>query len=182
MRRQARDDILPALTPIRIETTESLSLSGNLRRYAAFLLDDDTHSPLMVIPIPETLPQILFLPTDDAEVRISFLDSVILRYGEEIVADENIRDRAMIRIIRDADLSIDEEHDEDFVGAMQQIVDSRRHSRTVRCCLSECSPALQQEIATRLNIDPDLLFIQPPPLHLGHLAEIADLSGFEDAP
>jgi polyphosphate kinase len=85
----------------------------------------------------------------------------------------------LFKVNRDADFSVDEKRDEDFIEAMEEVLLGREHSRAVRMVYSAGSKRLRDELARRLELEEQDLYEIEGPLDLRTLADLASVRGFE---
>jgi polyphosphate kinase len=83
-------------------------------------------------------------------------------------------------VTRDADLGVDEERDEDFLEAMEQVLESREHSRAVRLSVTtDGGGSLAEFLRGKLGLEQSQVYEVPGPLDLGALMELAQTPGFD---
>jgi polyphosphate kinase len=185
-------EVYPVLSPLRMEEGESIPAIGNGLIYAAFLLAPDQTSPagasdradpaerIALVRIPPVLSRIIPLPSrGDAKVRWALLDDVILTWGAYLFPGYRVLEGMLFKVNRDADISVDEKRDEDFIEAMEELIQSRGSSRAVRMVYTAESRRLRDELARRLDLGAEDLYEVPGPLDLGSLAALGQFRGFE---
>lgn len=127
-------EILPLLTPIALHKDAPVPGLVNLSLYRVFELrkpSDPSFDGYAVVEIPKNLSRIITLPSD---VNFDFvlLGDVISFFAEELFHGFEIIDQGVLRITRRAQLSLDEEKDEDFAEVMAEAIRSRRLSPVIR--------------------------------------------------
>jgi polyphosphate kinase len=192
-------EIYPVLTPLRIEDKDALPSIESLRLYAAFLLapgsgeDPEEESPaggalgehISIIGIPPALNRIIWLPAGAAEppgqekIPWALLDDVVMTWGASLYPGYVVREGMLFKLNRDADFSVDEKRDEDFIEAMEEVLVNRERSMAVRMVYSSGSKRLRDELARRLELEEDDLYELPGPLCLGSLQDITAVPGFD---
>jgi polyphosphate kinase len=172
------DEVFPLLTPMRLDGAH---ISGETL-YAAFLLGENNFSPtesgpnIAVVRIPAK--RIVILPSDGGEVRWFLLEEAVLRFADYLFPGYPVTARMLFKVDRDADFSVDEERDEDFIKAMEEVVVKREHSRAVRMTHSAGSALLRDHIARHLELEQRDLYSVPGPLGLANLAPLYDIEDF----
>ena len=154
VKRFFRERVFPVLTPVRAPAGEGLPSVGNLRLHAAFLLEpgpdasdgavglqdiggetveaDDKGRLLALVQVPSSLERVVYLPTDTPNVvAFTFLEQVILSEAYQLFPGFTVKEQCLFRVTRDADFGVDEERDEDFVEAMEQVIETRDRSEVV---------------------------------------------------
>jgi len=181
-------EIYPNLTPLKVEDGLALPTIGNLKLYGAFLLEslrkEDQDSPggsfLSIVQIPSALERIVWLPQqNEKKIQWALLDDVILTWGYKLFPGYSVQESLLFKIVRDADFSVDEERDDDFIEAMAEVLAGREHSRPVRMSYAGGSARIRDELARRLELDADDLYDMPGPIDLRTLFELATLKGFD---
>ncbi|MDR0597670.1 MAG: polyphosphate kinase 1, partial [Treponema sp.] len=82
-------------------------------------------------------------------------------------------------INRDADFSVDERRDEDFIEAMEEVIEGRSRSPVVRMTYSAGSGRLKEELARRMELEEQDLYEHGCPMDLKGLMELASARGFD---
>lgn len=191
VRRFFMEQVFPVLTPVRGEREEGMRYLANLRLHAAFLLraeeedgdlsDDSTEKGrLVIIPVPPSLPRIIVLPSEHGKVSVVFLEQIILRFAYHLFPGYRSVDRCLFRITRDADFGVDEERDEDFVQAMEQVLAGRQTSNIVRLQISGGDGNLRSLLIEQHDVREQEVYVTPDPLELRSLMDVYSLDGFSD--
>jgi polyphosphate kinase len=178
------DEVFPLLTPLRLDV--GIPIAGETL-YAAFMLRENDADKdgfnIAVVRIPKD--RIVMLPsTSDGVVRCFLLEDAIQRFASHLFPGYSIKEHILFKIDRDADFSVDEERDEDFMKAMEEVILNREHSRAMRMIYSAGSDFLRDALARHLELLPPELYLVPGPLNLANLAALYDtenfgVSGFE---
>jgi polyphosphate kinase len=177
-------DIYSILTPLRIED-ERFPPIQNYNLYAAFLLTRKGENAefISVTQIPASLERMLWLPAT-GKMRWALLEDVVLTWGALCHPGYEVRERMLFNINRDADVSVDEQRDEDFIEAMEEALEHRGRSRVVRMVYSPGSARLRDELARRFDLGEDDLYEVSGPLNLGgiYLTNIKGFDNMKEAP
>ena len=194
-----REEYLPVLTPVRCRADEPLPYAGNMRLSAAFLLtprsgetlidnEDEEDSKadgfsqgrlIAVVPIPQSLPRLIFMPETDGSTHVALIEQVIVEHAEALFPGYSISESLLFRVTRDADFGVDEERDEDYVEAMEQVLEGRKYSQPVRLSVSGDSIQLREFLTETLDVHPEEVYEKPQPLDLREFSALVDLPGFE---
>jgi polyphosphate kinase len=174
-------EIYPILTPLRIEDGSALPSIDSFCLNCAFLLSmDGADDVTAMIQIPPVLNRIIMLPArDDGVSRWALLDDVVMKWGDRLFPGLTVQERMLFKVNRDADFSVDEKRDEDFIEAMEEVLEGREKSMAVRMEFSPGSERLRKELARRLNLEEDGLYEIDGPLSLGGLFDLVSLAGFD---
>jgi polyphosphate kinase len=187
--------VYPILTPLRIEDEKALPSIDSFSMNAAFLLAPDSPGPglgrilggpesaeyIAMIQIPPVLNRIILLPGEPAPGPCfwALLEDVILTWGHNLFPGLELKESILFKVNRDADFSVDEKRDEDFVEAMEEVLESRERSMAVRMVYSPGSVRLRDELARRLSLEKEDLYAIEGPLNLGGLYDLTGLPGFD---
>jgi polyphosphate kinase len=187
--------VYPILTPLRIEDEGALSSIDSFSMSAAFLLAPDNSNPgkilggegpaeyIAMVQIPPALNRIIPLPEGRASgQRIhpwALLEDIIVTWGQALFPGLELRETMLFKVNRDADFSVDEKRDEDFIEAMEEVLEGRERSMAVRMVYSPGSGRLRDELARRLSLEEEDLYSIEGPLNLGGLYELVNIQGFD---
>ncbi len=186
-------EVFPVLTPVRYEPGTPLPVSGNNRLHIAFLLQSDGQSDmqrlaaddgggrelLAVVQLPPVLDRIIYVPAKEHGIAFTLLEDVIVENAEQLFPGYRVVGQGCFRVTRDADLGVDEERDEDFVEAMEQVLESREHSEAVRLTVAQNSEAVGERLRDALGLDGRDVYAKGSPLALGDLMALSNLTGFD---
>jgi polyphosphate kinase len=180
-------DVLPVLTPLRIDPQGVLPFTGNLRLYVAFHLQraaarggEPEERKLALVEVPPGLKRFHALPTQQpGEVCYTALEDLIVTHAKLLFPGFQMAEYAIFRITRDADLGVDEAVDEDYLAAMAEILQQRQRSGAVRLQLQTASQELEATLSRLFGMAPSEVFQVPGPLDLSAFNEIVNLDGFD---
>lgn len=187
-------EVFPSLTPLRVEEGSEFPFTGNLRINAAFMLGPAQGSPsvlpgvsagsgeerIAVVQIPPSLDRIVWLPLEnDGKTRFALLDDVVLTWGHRLFPGWNVREATLFKVTRDADFAVDEEREDDFIEAMEEVLVGREQSHPVRLSVSADSPRLKDELARRLALGSDDVYEMPGPIDLRSLMDLSQTKGYD---
>ncbi len=196
------EEVFPVLTPVRATPDRPIPYSGNVRLHIAFLLrpmsadavdaaeqsapvgvevaDDAQAEFVAVVQIPPSLDRVVFIPDTTHPAAFTLLEHIIVQNASALFPGFEVIESARFRITRDADLGVDEERDEDFVEAMEQVLEHREFSLPIRVSINRDAGRLATIITESLGLGPDDVYIKDEPLDLSCLMAIASMSGFDE--
>jgi polyphosphate kinase len=177
--------IYPVLTPLRIEEDKPLPYFDNSGINAAFLIaletpaDEENAEHIVMVQIPPSLGRIIWLEPDGDKLRWALLDDVLLTWGGYLFPGYNVRESMLFKVNRDADFSVDERRDEDFIEAMEEVIEGREKSEVVRMVYTSGSNKLRDELAKRFSLEKEDLYEVDGPFNIFDLMELTSVAGFE---
>ncbi|PKL09274.1 MAG: polyphosphate kinase 1 [Spirochaetae bacterium HGW-Spirochaetae-7] len=177
--------VAPALTPLAVpasgldENPGDFPTTGNLRIHAAFSLHaDDGEGRLAIVQVPSNMQRFVGLPIGKT-VRFALLDDLVMFFGHRLFPGYTVNERTLFKVTRDADVGVDEDRDDDFIAAMEEVLVNRQNSWPVRLSISADSEELQSRIALALGLGENDVYPMEGPIDLKGFMELANLSGFE---
>jgi len=169
------------LTPLRVEETENLPSIDNNSLYAGFFLKAETaldekppEEHISIIRIPPTSERIIFLPGEreehgDDEMGQTYwalIEDLVETWGHYLYPGYKVTESLVFKVNRDADFSVDEQRDEDFIEAMEEVLEDRGRSMPVRMVYSPGSAKIRDCLAQKLSLAESDLFELKGPLNL----------------
>ena len=175
-------EVFPLLTPLRVEETEDLPSIENNSLYAGFFLKAETamdeekppEEHISIIRIPLTSERIIFLPGeredhgDDemGQTCWALIEDLVETWGNYLYPGYKVTESLVFKVNRDADFSVDEQRDEDFIEAMEEVLEGRERSMPVRMVYSPGSVKIRDCLAQKLSLTENDLFELKGPLFL----------------
>ncbi|MDR0719666.1 MAG: polyphosphate kinase 1 [Treponema sp.] len=174
-------EILPILTPLRIDENDTLPAMDSSWVHAAFLLENENNEEkISVVRIPNSLDRIVWLENEnESGSSWALLEDLVLSWGGALYPGYKIKESLLFKINRDADFSVDERRDEDFVEAMEELLETREHSGAVRMVYSSGSARLTQYLARRFGLEDTDLYEINGPLNPESLYDLVTVKGFD---
>lgn len=131
-----------------------------------------------VIPMPEALPGVLFLPCDDG-LRYIHMEELLLHHAGDIFANYDVRAKCVFRVTRNADINPEDEafdmdENDDFRKKMRKALRQRTRLAPVRLELSErISGDFLEYLKKRLPVTDEQVFFTSAPLRLDYAFSLA---------
>jgi len=164
---------------------------------------------IVIVPLPRVLDRLVWLPeqtvnkTDNAadslpdrgnvaantetaedikkeKLCFALLEEVIITWGTYLFPGFRVKESMMFKINRDADFSVDEQRDEDFVDAMVEVLEDRGRAEVIRMVYSPGSGRLRDELARRFSLENDYLYEVDGPLNPIDFLELSNISSLEE--
>lgn len=183
-----QNEIFPLLSPIRIEKVNPVPRTGNLCLQLAFKLrpqenEKKAEDLFALLQIPEGLDRFVRLPCVENKYAFALIEDIVLHFAKDLFPGYDILDTAFFRLTRDADLSIDEERDEDFLEAMADLLIERRLSFPVRLEVQKNKKELEDLLSGIYKLRDDDIYHIDGPLNLKDfmsLCFLPDLDNLRD--
>lgn len=127
-------ELYPLLTPIAIHEGKPMPNLRGLSLYRIVLLQKtgSKTQELAVIEIPRKLSRMVSLPGVGENFSFVLLEDVIALFASELFSGYEIIEQGLMRLTRAAELSIDEEKEEDFAKIMSEALRERNQSDIMR--------------------------------------------------
>ncbi len=174
-------ELMPVLTPLKIEDGKKVPCSGIISFNLAFQLNKEgqRRSPfLSIVQIPSGLSRFRFLRSGPKSVSLMLIEDIIADNGHKLFPGYIIDKVCAFRITRDADLSVNEARDEDFMEAMAEVITQREHSNPVRMEISTSNQSLRSKLSSAFNVLEADIYKIPGPLDLKTFMSISGLQEF----
>ncbi len=171
--------VFPLLTPLRIEDGDFPS-TGNLRIHVAFVMTDESgEEKFAMVQVPSVLERFVRLESENAagQARYALLEDMIEVMGHRLFPGSDLAGSAVFKVTRDADSPVDEERDEDFLTALEDVLAGRQNSLPVRLSISSRSDYLAERLRIGLELEPDDVYRLPGPVDLRGFMEWAGQEG-----
>jgi polyphosphate kinase len=134
-----------------------------------------------MVQVPSVLPRIVELPTDNEGVKpVILLEQIIERNMESLFLNYNVISAHPFRIMRNADLTIDEEEAVDLLEEIQKQLKKRQWGEAIRLEVEEkMDKRLLKTLKRELSISSNDIFKIAGPLDLTFLMKMYGLKGYE---
>jgi len=150
-----REEIFPVLTPLAFDTGHPFPFMSNLSLSLAVELEDEESGSIKFarVKVPGILPrfirldQIEGLDFSDERIRLLRLEDLVEHNLWQLFPKMRVLQCHPFRIIRDADIEIEEDEAGDLLESIEQGVRSRRYGKVVRL---EVTPEMPHSIRSLL--------------------------------
>jgi polyphosphate kinase len=138
-----------------------------------------SHAPIAIVQIPASIPRIVRLPGEDGHYCFALLDDVLRFFGQRLFPGFVVEESLSFKVARDADFAVDEDREDDYIAAMQEVLVSRMYSLPVRLICNGKSPILLSFLKDSMGFaDADLYHVDGP-IDLPTLVNLANIEGFD---
>jgi len=171
------NEISSIATPIAVTEAQQLNtLIAQNRIYAAFLLEKNE---LTIVRIPDNIDRFREFRIDNDNRQILLLEDILLSRGESFFPGKKPQSACFFRVTRDADMTVDEERDQDFVAAIEEILESRKSGFPVRL-ETRGNLLLARRLREELELPEANHFHLRSPLNLKEFIRLTKLPGLDD--
>lgn len=177
-------NVYPVLTPMAVDSSRPFPLVRNKSLNIAALLQKksgEEELEFAMVQVPSVLPRIVELPAGKKEERVVILlEQIIERNIGSLFLNYNVISAHPFRIMRNADLTIDEEEAEDLLEEIQKQLKKRQWGEAIRLEVEEkMDKRLLKILKRELSISSVDIFEIAGPLDLTFLMKMYGMKGFD---
>ena len=176
--RYFRAEVEPIISPQIVDTHHPFPhLKNNVLHIGAWV-KYHSRDVFGVIPLPDVLPSVLFLPCDDG-LRYIHMEELLLHHTEDIFSNYDVRAKCVFRVTRNADINPEDEafdmdENEDFRKKMKKALRQRTRLAPVRLELSErIGGSFLDYLKDRLPVTDEQIYFTSAPLRLDYAFSLA---------
>ena len=176
--RYFHSEVEPIISPQIVDTHHPFPhLKNNMLHIGAWV-KYRSRDVFGVIPMPEALPGVLFLPCDEG-LRYIHMEELLLHHAGDIFANYDVRAKCVFRVTRNADINPEDEafdmdENDDFRKKMRKALRQRTRLAPVRLELSErISGDFLEYLKKRLPVTDEQVFFTSAPLRLDYAFSLA---------
>ncbi len=132
--RYFEETVYPVLTPMAVDASRRFPLIRNKTlNIAALLKKKENQMEFATVQVPSVLPRIIRIPGTDAEEKcFILLEQIIEKNIDKLFLNYEVLCAYPYRIMRNADLTIDEEEAEDLLKEIQKQLKMRQWGEVIR--------------------------------------------------
>lgn len=184
-------NIYPVLTPMAIDSSRPFPLIQNKTLNIAALIKsrnkdkkEKKEYDIATVQVPSVLPRVILLPQKDGpkrKCRVILLENVIEHYLDILFLNHEIICSAPYRIMRNADLSIDEDDAEDLLKEIEKSLKMRQWGEVIKFEYEErMDKRLVKYLKKQFKVHSCDMYAFNGPLDLTFLMKCYGIEGFED--
>lgn len=177
-------DVYPVLTPMAVDASRPFPLIRNktLNIGALIRKQDSEEMEIATVQVPSVLPRIVHVPSEqDGVQEVILLEEVIEKNIAKLFLNYEVICAHPYRIMRNADLTIDEDEAADLLKEIERQIKQRQWGEVIRL---EVEDSIDKELLSRLvqqlEVETENIFAINGPLDLTFLSKLSGLDGFED--
>lgn len=180
------ENVYPVLTPMAVDSSRPFPLIVNKTLNLGALLkkkgEEDGILEFATVQVPSVLPRIVEIPSEkNGERAVILLEELIERNMSKLFLSYDIVCVHPYRIMRNADLTIDEDDASDLLKEIQKQLKKRRWGEVIRLEVEEkIDKRLLKTLKKEFEIKEDGIYRINGPLDLTFLMKMYGISGFDD--
>lgn len=177
------EQIFPLITPLRIEE-DAFPSTGNLQMHCAFELETEKGEQVYAVAqVPQNSGRFISLPNQEESLqeayRFSLIEDLIMSFASRLFPGHKVNGSLVFKVTRDADSGVDEDRQEDFLTAMEEVLAGRQNSTPIRLSIAGKAPALVAILQKGLGLAEIDTYRMNGPIDLAGFYELASI-GEED--
>ena len=172
IKRYFKDIIAPVLSPQIVDSHHPFPhLEGKVLHIAALLSHKKTER-LGLLPVPASLPPVVFLP--ETPSRYIPTEDILLAYADHVFEMYDVLEKTVLCVTRNADIQVDDEtfgvEGGDFRKKMEKLLRQRRRMAVVRVEINRpISNHFKEHFRSRFEVSDAQIFLsRTAPLKLGY--------------
>ncbi len=186
--RYFEENVYPVLTPMAVDSSRPFPLIRNKSLNIGALVEKKSkpgEQEFATVQVPSVLPRIVQLPREAGEgetglLKVILLEEVIERNIQKLFLNYNIVCAHPFRIMRNADLSIEEDEAADLLKEIEKQLKKRQWGEVIRLEVENgIDKRLLKIIKKELHMGEQNLYYIDGPLDLTFLMKMYGLEGFE---
>ena len=178
IKRYFKDIIAPVLSPQIVDSHHLFPhLEGKVLHIAALLSHKKTER-LGLLPVPASLPPVVFLP--ETPSRYILTEDILLTYADHVFEMYDVLEKTVLCVTRNADIQVDDEtfgvEGGDFRKKMEKLLRQRRRMAVVRVEINRpISDHFKEHFRSRFEVSDAQIFLsRTAPLKLGYAFSLGE--------
>ncbi|MDO4339399.1 MAG: RNA degradosome polyphosphate kinase [Eubacteriales bacterium] len=185
--RYFEDNVYPVLTPMAMDSSRPFPLIRNKTLNIGALISKKDKKKgkevleFATVQVPSVLPRVIEIPSGKDGVRaVILLEEIIERNIGKLFLSNDVVCAHPYRIMRNADLSIDEDEAEDLLVEIQKQLKKRQWGEVIRLEAEEkMDKRLLKILKSEFDIKNEDIFLISGPLDLTMLMKVYGMEGFD---
>lgn len=178
------DHVYPVVTPMAVDSSRPFPLIRNKSLNIGALLSkkgNEEELDFATVQVPAVIPRIVPLPDgENGEKNVILLEEVIERNIQKLFLSYDVICAHPYRVMRNADLSIDEDEAEDLLKEIERKLKKRQWGEAIRLEVEDTiDKRLLKILKKELGIREEDIFKIQGPLDLTFLMKMYGMEGFE---
>lgn len=176
------ENVYPVLTPMAVDSSRPFPLIRNKSLNLGALMtkkNGDGEMEFAMVQVPSVLDRLVELPSDEGR-KLILLEEIIERNIHKLFLNYDIVCTHPFRVMRNADLTIEEEEAEDLLQEIEKQLKKRQWGQVIRLEVEEgIDNRLLKLIREELRVPKEDVFAIAGPLDLTFLMKLYGMEGFD---
>lgn len=178
-------EVYPVLTPMAVDSSRPFPLLRNKTLNIGALIHDKKNEidwDFATVQVPDVLPRLVEIPSDKGESRTFILmEQIIEKNINKLFLNYEVISAFPYRIMRNADLDIDEDEAADLLMEIEKQLKRRQWGEVIRLEVEDgIDKRLLKILKHELQVKDDNIYKINGPLDLTFLMKVYGLDGFEE--
>lgn len=177
------ENVYPVLTPMAVDASRPFPLIRNKTLNIAAMLSSKQNKDETVfatVQVPSVLPRLVRIPGEEGATVFILLEQIIERNIEFLFSNYKVLSAYPYRIMRNADLTIDEDEASDLLKEIQNKLKQRQWGEVIRLEIEEkANKKLLKFLKTELNVAEEDVFHIAGPIDLTFLMKLYGMENYE---
>lgn len=177
------ENVYPVLTPMAVDASRPFPLIRNKTLNIAAMLSSKQNKDETVfatVQVPSVLPRLVRIPGEEGATVFILLEQIIERNIEILFSNYKVLSAYPYRIMRNADLTIDEDEASDLLKEIQNKLKQRQWGEVIRLEIEEkANKKLLKFLKTELNVAEEDVFHIAGPIDLTFLMKLYGMENYE---
>ncbi len=175
-------EVYPVLTPMAVDSSRPFPLISNKTLNIGALIHDKKKNvdDIATVQVPSVLPRVVELPSEGEGREIILLEEIIEKNLGKLFLNYEIICAHPYRIMRNADLTIDEDDAADLLKEIEKQIKKRAWGEVIKLEVeADMDKRLLKELKKQLGVSNDVVYNINGPLDLTFLMKVNGLDGFD---
>lgn len=179
-------DVYPVLTPMAVDSSRPFPLVRNKTLNIGALIcshddKDKSNYDFATVQVPSVLPRVVRIPSENKEdTTIILLEQIIEKNIQKLFLNYKVLCAHPYRIIRNADLTIEEDEAADLLKEIQKQLKKRQWGEVIRLEVEEgMDKRLLKILKSEFQAEENYIYKINGPLDLTFLMKVNGLEGFD---
>ena len=177
------ESVYPVLTPMAVDASRPFPLIRNKTLNIAALLADKKQKDELVfatVQVPGVLPRVVEIPGDDDNRLFILLEQIIERNIHFLFSNYKVMCAYPYRIMRNADLTIDEDEASDLLKEIQNKLKMRQWGEVIRLEVEDgIDKRILKFLKSKLKVADEDIFKLQGPIDLTCMMKVFGIDGFD---
>lgn len=175
-------EVYPVLTPMAVDSSRPFPLISNRTLNIGALIHDKKKDvvDIATVQVPSVLPRVVEIPATGDAREIILLEEIIEKNLNKLFLNYEIICAHPYRIMRNADLTIDEDDASDLLKEIEKQIRKRAWGEVIKLEVeADMDKRLLKGLKKQLQVEPKAVYLVNGPLDLTFLSKIRALDGFD---